>query len=223
MSSDGTAEWMAMSKKIEDALTDMRADQVIFRGFMEVVESNPELPDNNLFIVWIWRNYLFAAAVAVRRLLSKDTRDVSLINLLESIRRQPHVISRERHASLFKGTGFEDDATYINAGFDSEVGKGNDALDGSAVAKDIEGLGAVAKTLCAYTNKIIAHADRNADSIRTLPTIRDLNDSMDLIEKVFNKYFYLLNAANITFPTAAQVPWKEIFLKPWKRDRRNLC
>lgn len=223
MSTDITAEWLAMSKKIENALADLRADQVIFNGFMEVVESNPELPDNNLFIVWAWRNYLFSAAMAIRRLISKHPNDVSLVNLLEGIKRQPHILSRERHASLFKGTGFENDATFINAGFDDAVGKGRDALDESDIAKDIESLRAVAEPLRIYANKTIAHADRNADSIRTLPTIRDLNDSMDLLEAVYNKYYFLLNAGSIEFPKVAQVPWKEVFLKPWKSDKRNLC
>lgn len=223
MSTDITAEWIGACKRIENALFDMRADQVIFRGFMGIVESNPDLPDNNLFVVWAWKNYLFAAVMAVRRLLSKDPRDVSLVNLLDSIGRQPHVLSRERHASLFKGTGFENDAAFINAGFDSAVGEGRDMLDGPDIAGDIKRLRAVAKTLRDYTNKVVAHTDKNADSIRTLPTIRDLDDSMDLMEKIFQKYYFLLNAATVVFPTVAHVPWKKIFLKPWKLDRSNLC
>lgn len=222
MSNDITAEWQVMSKRIENALTDLRVDQVIFNGFLEIVESNTELPKNNLFIVWAWRNYLFNAAMAIRRQLSTDSRDASLINLLESIKKQPHALSRERYASLFKDTGFENDATFINQGFDNAVGKGRNSLDQSDIAKDIEDLKAVAEPLRIYATKTLAHADRNADSIETLPTIRDLNDSIDLIERVYKKYYFLLNAGSIVFPEVAQIPWKEIFLKPWKLDRRNL-
>lgn len=128
MSTDITEKWLAMCKNIENALYELRADQVIFNGFMGIVESNSELPDNNLFIVWAWRNYLFTAAMAIRRQLSSDLRDVSLISLLEDIKKQPHVLSRQRYASLFKGTGFEHDPTYINLGFDTVVGKGKDSL-----------------------------------------------------------------------------------------------
>lgn len=142
---------------------------------------------------------------------------------MESIKRQPHIISRERHASLFNGTGFESDKTFINKGFDDAVGEGRDELDESDVAEDIERLKAVSEPLRIYANKTLAHADSNADSIRILPTIRDLNDSMDLIEAIYKKYYFLLNASSIEFPKVAQVPWKEVFLEAWKFDKKNLC
>lgn len=223
MSNDVPEKWLAVFKKIENALFDLRADQVVFRGFMEIVESNPALPDNNLFIVWAWRNYLFTAAIAIRRQISIDSRDVSLANLLEDIKKEPHILSRQRYASLFKGTGFENDFAYINQGFDSVVGEGKNFLDQTEIAKDVDNLRTVAESLRVYANKTLAHADKNAESIQTLPTIKDLNDSMDLIEKIFKKYYFILTASNIEFPRVAQVPWKEIFLKPWKLDRRNLA
>jgi len=215
-------EWLTMFEKIENALFDLRADQVIFRGFMEIVESNPALPANNLFIVWAWRNYLFTAAMAARRQISSKYDDLSLVNLLTAIKAEPAVLSRQTYASLFKDTGFKDDSAYINQCFDKLVGKGKESLDTTDVAEDIKSLENAAKTLREYANKTIAHAGKDAESIKTLPTIKDLDDLIDLFEKIFNKYYGLVKAGGIQFPKVAQVPWKKIFLKPWKLDKKNL-
>jgi len=211
-----------MLKRITDALSELRSNQHIFRGFMEIVESNPALPKNNLFIVWAWENYLFAAAMGVRRQISIKYDDVSLVNLLEDIKKEPAVLSRQRFISLFKGTGFETDFAYINLCFNKLVSEGKDSLDSADIDKDISCLNETAQSLKVYATKTLAHAGRDAESIKTLPTIKDLDDSIDLFEKMLNKYYGILNAGGIELPKVAQVLWKEIFLKPWKLDKINL-
>jgi hypothetical protein len=184
-------KWQQMLKRIIEALADLRANHYIFNGFMEIVESNPDLPNNNFFIVWAWKNYLFTAAMGVRRQLSSRYDDVSLVNLLEDIKKDPAVLSRDRYASLFKGTGFESDSHYINNCFDAIVGKGKDYIDSAEVENDIKTLNAIAESLKVYANKTIAHAGIDAASIKTLPTIKDLDDSINHFEKMLNKYFAL--------------------------------
>ncbi|MCG7852712.1 MAG: hypothetical protein MIO92_09335 [Methanosarcinaceae archaeon] len=222
MSNNKEEKWQAMLKRIIEALSDLRVNHYIFNGFMEIVESNPDLPDNNLFIVWAWKNYLFAAAMGVRRQLSSKYDDVSLVNLLEDIKKEPAVLSRQRYTSLFKGTGFENDSHYVNNCFDEIVGKGKDFIDPTEVDSDIKSLNETAESLKVYATKTLAHAGNDAESIKTLPTIKDLDDSIDLFEKTLNKYYALLNAGGIELPKVAQVPWKEVFLKPWKIDKKNL-
>lgn len=222
MCSEKLKEWLKMFEKIENALFDLRADQVIFRGFIEIVESNPALPENNLFIVWAWRNYLFTAAMAARRQISSKYDDVSLVNLLTAIMTEPTILSRQRYVSFFRDTGFKDDSTYINQCFDQLVGKGKESLDRADVTEDIKSLENAAKTLREYANKTIAHAGKDAESIKTLPTIKDLDGPIALFERVFNKYYGLAKAGGIQFPKVAQVPWKKIFLKPWTLDKKNL-
>jgi AcrR family transcriptional regulator len=213
----------SMLNMIVEELTDLRANKLIFDGFMEIVESNPDLPSNNLFIVWAWKNYLFTAAMGVRRQLSRRYDDVSLANLLEYIKREPEYLSRERYASLFSGTGFEKDSDYINGCYDSIAGEGKGFMDSEDIERDIACLDATAECLKDYATKVIAHAGRDVASIRTLPTIHDLEASLDLFEKVLNRYFSLINAGAIELPKVAQVPWVEIFLIPWKVNKKRTC
>ena len=211
-----------MLKSIIEALTDLSVNHYIFNGFMEIVEPNPDLPDNNLFIIWAWKNYLFTAAMGVRRQISNKYDDVSLVNLLEDIKKEPSILSRQRYTSLFKGTGLETEYHYINKCFDDIVGKGKDFIDPAEIENDIQRLNTTAESLKVYATKTLAHAGKDAKSIKILPTIKDLDDSIDLFEKMLNKYYALLNAGGIGLPKVAQVPWKEIFLKPWIQDKMNL-
>ncbi len=48
------------------------------------------------------------------------------------------------------------------------------------------------------------------------------DDSIDLFEKTFNRYYGLLNAGTVGFPKVANDPWKKVFLRPWKLDSKNL-
>lgn len=214
-------KWQKMLETIVEELADLRANHHIFQEFMKIVESNPKLPDNSLFIVWAWKNYLFTAAMGVRRQLSDKYHDVSLVNLLEEIKAEPEVLSRERYASLFRGTGLESDFCYINSCFDSIVGEGRAFLDPADIEKDMNDLKTTAECLKDYATKTIAHAGRDATSIKVVPTIKDLDASLDLFEQVLKKYFALINAGGIELPTVAQEPWKEIFSIPWLADKKQ--
>ncbi len=76
MTSDKVREWQSILKKIEDSVSDLLWNQHVFREFMEIVETNPEIPENNYFIIWVWQNYLYNAAIAVRRLRDKNKRSI---------------------------------------------------------------------------------------------------------------------------------------------------
>jgi hypothetical protein len=102
----------------------------------------------------------------------------------------------------------------INGCYDSIAGKGRDFMDPGDIEKDIASLDAASECLKDYATKVIAHAGRDVATIRTLPTIRDLEASLDLFEKILNRYYALINAGGIELPTVAQVPWTEIFLVP---------
>jgi len=58
-------EWISMLKQIEDSVSNLLWNRIFFREFMNIVEANPQLPENNYFIVWIWENYLYNAAIEV--------------------------------------------------------------------------------------------------------------------------------------------------------------
>lgn len=213
-------KWVLILKQIENSVSKLLENRYFFREFMDIVEKNPNLPANNFFIVWIWENYLLNAATGVRRMVDKDKRSVSLYLLLKDIKENPKILSRERYTELFKDGGLAKDYSYINGCFDKLVGKGKSHIDPKDVEKDIQLLLKIrADKLVTYVNKTIAHLDKN--KIKKIPTIKDLDDSLGLFEKLVKKYYAIFHAGGIKLLPIPQVPWKNIFEIPWTSRKKG--
>ncbi len=213
MGTNKEQEWISMLKQIEKSTSDLLGSRLFFREFMSIVEANPKLPENNYFIFWMWENYLYNAAIRVRRFVDKDTRSVSLYLLLKDIKENNEILSRERYTALFKGTSYADDFDYINRGFDELVGEGKEHIEPADVEDDINKLIKRTEVLTTYVNKTVAHLDK--ENLETLPTIKDLDDSIDLIVKLVQKYYAILHAGTTILQPVPQRPWKNIFNVAW--------
>jgi len=212
-------EWISMLKQIEKSTFDLLWNRLFFQEFMSIVEANPQLPENNYFIVWMWENYLYTAAIGVRRLVGRDTRSVSLYLLLKDIMENHEILSRERYTALFKDTRYADDFDYINIGFDELVGEGKEHIEPADVEDDINKLIRRTEVLTTYVNKTVAHLDK--EKLEKLPTVKDLDDSIDLIVKIVQKYYTILRAETIILQPVPQHPWKNIFKVAWISSKKN--
>ena len=183
MKSHLEAKWDLMIKEIDIYLTNIMESRFFFREFIEIIENNSELPANNHFLVWIWENYLYSNSMGVRRLMDHDKRTNSFYNLLDEIKENPEILSRKRYASLFQDTGFKDDHTYINLCFDRLVGVGNEHIQPDDIQKEIDMLVKKYEKLREYINKRIAHLDKG--KVKKLPTVGDLDECIDLLEKLY--------------------------------------
>jgi len=211
-------QWLAILRQVEDSVSSLLWNRFLFREFISIVEANPQLPENNYFIVWIWENYLCNASIGVRRFVDKDPRSVSLYILLKDIMENPKILSRKRYTALFGDTGFANDYNYINKGFDELVGKGKDHIDPADVEKDINELIYKTEVLKSYVNKTVAHLDK--EKLKKLPTIKDLDDSIDLLVKLVQKYYAIFHAGGIELQPVPQDPWKNIFEIPWVQKKK---
>jgi hypothetical protein len=210
---DKEEKWLSWLKQIENSVSKLLENRFFFREFMSIVEANPELPENNYFIIWIWENYLLNAAMGVRRFVDKNPESISLYLLLIDLMKNPEILSRKRYKALFKGTGFEDDNNYINLCFDKLVGKANEHINPADVNNDINKLIKRTEVLKTYVNNIVAHLDKA--KLEKLPTIGDLDDAINLITELVQKYYAIFHAAWVEPQPIPQVPWKNIFKVPW--------
>lgn len=207
-------KWDSMFKEIDIYLTKIMESRFFFQKFIEIIENNAELPENNHFLVWIWENYLYSNSMGVRRLMDHDKRTNSLYNLLDEIKTNPEILSRKRYASLFEDTGFKNDDTLINSFFDKLVGEGKEHIQPDDVRDDIEILEKKYEKLRKYINMRIAHIDRS--KLKKVPTIRDLDECIVWLEELFKKYYAIFYAGSYTsLVPIPQYPWKDIFKIPW--------
>ena len=66
-------------------------------------------------------------------------------------------------------------------------------IDPKIVRKDLDEVEKQARLVVLYANKIVAH--RTAESV--VVTLRHVNDSLETIEKVLQKYYLLLTASSL--------------------------
>jgi len=102
-------------------------------------------------------------------------------------------IAKQRRKTPAYRLWFDDD--YINRGFDELVGKGKEYIEPLDVKDDISKLNERIEVLKTYVNKTVAHLDR--EKLEKLPTIKDLDDSIDLIVKLIQKYYAIIHAGTI--------------------------
>lgn len=213
-------QWLSMLKQVENPVSKLLENRFFFRELSSILKRNPNIPANNPFLVWIWENYLLNAAIGVRRLVDANSDSVSLYHLLESIKEHPEILSRERYKKLYDDSGFANDDYYTNSRFDALVGEGNIHIDPKDVDKDIQSIKNI-KTgkLITYVDRIIAHYDRRG--IKDPPTIKELDDSIDLLEELTKKYYGIITAGGISLLPTVQAPWEEIFEIPWMSKEKR--
>lgn len=200
-------------KELSDSLSYLLMSRYFFKEFMNIVDNNPKLPNNNPFIVWIWENYLYNASIHLRRLVDHKPKTYSFYNFLKKVKEYPFLFSRERYISEFtKDNGFtkqEADSIFSNI-----FGNSFNKTSQRAVNKDITCMDKKYEPLRDYVNSRIAHSSNR--SFKRLPKIGDLHDCIDYLEKLFNKYYALHNAASYsTLLPTIQFPWAKIFKLPW--------
>lgn len=213
------SRWDSTFKEISNALTVLMSNRFFFREFQKIRENNPKLNVNNHFFNWIWEDYIYSASMGVRRLVDRDPKTNSLYILLKEIKNNPEILSRERYISIFvMDSGFSREEASMF--FDRLVGEGKQHVDPTRVQGDIDILFEKYGKLKNYINKIIAHAERKAqakmEKPEDLPTIGDLDDCIDYLEKLLIEYYAIFYAGTYTtlLPTI-QYPWKDIFKFPW--------
>ncbi len=153
------------------------------------------------------------------RLIDKNKDSVSMINLLDKILHDPkHFTKNEFVKQYIKGkSGFEKDTmeAVAMASFEKNFSKTGKYIDVSVVCADIGRVVSSTAEIKRFRNKRVAHKDKNDKLVFNLD-FRDLDEAIDVIEKIVLKYNLLINQSGLDnlLPTV-QYDWKKIFRIPW--------
>jgi len=202
-----------MLESIENSLTLLFSSRFFYREFVEIINANPELRKENHFLTWIVNNYLFSASVSLRRLLDKGRDTNSLIQLINTLKRNKNLLSRERYIQKFiEDSGFkEGDANYF---FDKIADHGVAHFDIRKIEDKIKEIEDKWGRLKSYIDERIAHESRNLSS--DLPTVSDLDECIDKLGEIAKSIIEVLMCKSIlSFTPTIQYPWEEIFSFPW--------
>ncbi|MBV8459918.1 MAG: hypothetical protein JO009_03415 [Candidatus Eremiobacteraeota bacterium] len=223
--------WREDMEIIGKALSsDLQLHRQVYEELGHIIAANPRLREGNVFMECLFRWYVAHALVAIRREIDATKRTISLVRLLEEIKRNRAELTRRKHRLLHSGS--EDVppppndifvTTLLDRGYDEFADATGDALDAGKIQADIDALKAATARLETYTNETITHRNRerathperfaNEDPLH----MKDVHDAIDVVEAIVKRYIALLTGAGYsTLNPVMQYDWTEIFTFAWR-------
>jgi hypothetical protein len=224
-------DWRGDLKTIKQDLGGLFIVRTAFEKLRKVVLAVEGIPPKdkafassfNVFTNLVLQGYVAFIAMGIRRHIKSDDSSISLLGLLEKIKKNSKYISKSYFISLYHCEDIEPEGSMVNEeDFSDEekkaidnqaknetkerckkraekdweelVGKGSDeSLLPEVIEEDICELECSAKNIEYFADKYIAHLDEN----RKPPdlTLEKIDKSLSKIEEIYKKYSRLLTGS----------------------------
>lgn len=189
----------------------------IFWEVQAIIKNNPNLENYkpNWFNVFFGQTYFDYAVSAIRRQVKHQKDSFSLAGLLEDIIRTPSVLSRKQFVQRFVYLHPADEKL-ANDLFDEKfAGKCAGHIDPVIVCQDLKKLKVLSKTVEDFADKRVSHRDKREPI--DIPTFNALNDCIDYLAELIQKYYLLVKAVDLGDDLSVDFTddWRGIFCQPW--------
>lgn len=135
---------------------------------------------------------------------------ISLRRLLESVKANANLLTRERFVNLYPPPMRD---RHAQGDFGKYCGSGRDHLDPVVVDDLLRRLDDTATAVHKFVSKLIAHHVQGASAIATFD---DLDKALDSLEDVLKHTVMILRADGLHSAVPVNLEnWKAIFRKPW--------
>ena len=187
--------------------------QQIFWQLQDVIRNNPVIGRPRAFLDWITRNHVNSIAIGIRRFTDQSDDSITLWRLLYSILENPGVITRSSHVRFYgkrlSGLG--------HTSFDNVVGRGKQILPQRMIRKDLREIEDGTARVRRFANKLVAHKTFSP-RIRRALTYHEIDDAINVLDRIFCKYYLLLTAKGLSTAKATpQYDWMKVLRIPWIR------
>jgi hypothetical protein len=200
--------------RIHDEVRTLKVNQYVFWEVQGIISRNDNLRKPSTFYGWMGSMYASAMSAAVRRLIDRRRDSLSLIRLLEDVKSNPSLFSREAYKARCTNPNLPDD--YIDADYDGLVGNGNKQPDPAVITQEIAALKEKTEILKKFVDENIAHTRLEEAKDKNLPKFQDLDDAIEFVETLVKRYLHLFRGVGMsTLLPTWQYDWKEIFRYPW--------
>lgn len=210
-------KWEKWLGTIYNDFVELFFNRSIFWEVQAIIRNNPKLENYkpNWFNVFLGQTYFDYAVSAIRRQIKHQKDSFSLAGLLEDIIRAPSVLSRERFVEcfvyLYPGTKKK-----ANDLFDEKFAEEcTDHIDPVPVCQDLCKLKTLSRTVEDFADKRVAHRDKR-EPIDD-PTFNALNDCIDCLAELIQKYYFLIKVVDLGDDLSVDFTddWKGIFHEQW--------
>lgn len=230
MTDQRIAKWTGwIDGTIRSNVMTMHLQRDAYRKVSEMLGANAENLPESYWWEFMRDTYGTTQAVAVRRQADTHPDVASLGKLIEQIRDDAGRITREFWLGLWREPddppcnpdNMPDKLMRMQAerGWnDQYAGRVGERFDPAVPAADFEQLRDIAAQVKSYVNQHVAHADAGVVSAKVTLTLDEVHEAVDVIGRLFGKYYNLLTANFYTqFVPVIQHDWMAAFRMPWMR------
>jgi len=211
MMDDRFDKWNEWLDIIYSEITDLSINRHIFREVQNIIKNNLKIQKPSSFYEFLGSVYAASALMGIRRQVKIDGDSISFARLLKEICDTPEILSRNRFVALYKENM---DRRFADRDFDRFAGKVKCHVDPDLVKSDLKNFKDKVKKCEKYADQRVAHIDKRA--MKNIPTHKNLDDCIDLLEELMKKYYLLFRAKSlVSILPIFQYDWKAIFRERW--------
>ncbi|MCC7571466.1 hypothetical protein KO465_09155 [Candidatus Micrarchaeota archaeon] len=160
------------------------------KQFLRLAESfNSKEVDKEVFY-FARRNYISFMSLAIRRMVDTNSRSHSLLNLLKDLKENHSAIQRSWFLKQYPGAKGE-------SLYECFFG-GGESISQVEIQSDIEELVQYTRAIKDRADRWEAHWDKKRTKLKQNPTFDDLHRAVEVIIKIYTKYYYLLTQSAIS-------------------------
>jgi hypothetical protein len=207
-------KWLKWLDIIKSEIRELVVAKHTFHEVQKIISDNPELHEANSFYRYFTNTHVSHVShvvSGVRRQVKCDDQSISLARLLTEMVASPQILSRDYYVSLYKGSLVEG---FADKDFNRFADPNCKHIDPDRVSCDLKHLRETSAACEDFADRRVAHRDRRDP--KQLPTYKQLDDCIDMLDSLFVRYCLLFHATNMRslLPTR-QHDWKKIFRVPW--------
>jgi hypothetical protein len=184
------ARWQHDINELKAQVTNLYERQLVWKAYTTSLKQIEMIELASILHDWMIHNYSDAMTIGIRRLIDRGTtrnEPVSLHELITDISDHVADITVANYVAVWHPRDQFEESRAVSA-FTQLFPDGLPTQD--SLRKEAELIRASADTILVHADKRIAHTDR--DRPAALPKWRDLDDALELVAKVFRRYFLLI-------------------------------
>lgn len=203
--------WFQWIERIKADLTQIINHKQVYSYFIEMVNANIEHIKNNegiLFCDFVRECYAVQAAISIRRHVKIKEDSISLMKLLVQIKESANQFSYEFYLTRYPVNGFEwQKSTFQSFSKDGKI------ISEETIDDDMQELKNIGHQVSNFVDRVIAHLDKRGSDEKV--TYGDLDQAIDLLNKITCKYITLITSAGyMSLQPTIQFDWRNIFTVP---------
>jgi len=184
-------KWEGWLQIIYDDMVHQAGSRTVFRETGEIIRANPDICKESAFLEFLEQWYVDSIVMGLRRQLKVHPDSVSLAGLLDDIATNGTLLSRQRFVALYPTA----EQRRAHKAFDKHAGAGAAHVHAVSVRADIDKLKSRAQRCEEYADRLVAHRDKRG--VPHPPTYRELNEAIDFMEGLLQKYYLLLRGDSL--------------------------